>query len=106
MNKRGEGGIGFIEALVLLLWGEEMNRYIDEDTLKANINTAFLSEIGKIIDSAPSIDIVRCKECKKAHLTYDGDCKYCEEWKDDDGNYIEVYHDGDHFCSYGESEGE
>lgn len=51
---------------------------------------------------AKSIDIVHCRECKKAHLTADGACKYCEEWKDDDGNYIEVYHDGDHFCSDGE----
>ena len=47
-------------------------------------------------------ELVRCAECKKAHLTYDGDCKYCDEWKDDDGNYIEVYHDGNHYCSYGE----
>lgn len=47
-------------------------------------------------------NLVHCRECKKAHLTADGTCKYCEEWKDDDGNYIEVYHDGDHFCSYGE----
>ena len=53
------------------------------------------------IDSAPSLNLVRCAECKKAHLTYDGKCKYCDEWKDDDGNYIEVYHDGNHFCSYG-----
>ena len=75
---------------------------IDKEMLLQRINTQFWSEIENIIISAPSIDIVRCKECSKAHLTYDGDCKYCEEWKDDDGNYIEVYHDGDHFCSYGE----
>ena len=49
----------------------------------------------------PSIDLVCCKECKKAHLTYDGQCKYCDEWKDNDDNYIEVYHDGNHYCSYG-----
>lgn len=54
-----------------------------------------------VIVNAPSIDLVRCKECKKAHLTYDGECKYCDEWTDDDGNYIEVYHDGNHYCSYG-----
>lgn len=47
------------------------------------------------------IDLVHCVECKKAHLTYDGECKYCDEWRDDDGNYIEVYHDGNHYCSYG-----
>lgn len=35
-----------------------MARPIDADALKANINTAFWSEIGKIIDSAPTIDAV------------------------------------------------
>ena len=42
-------------------------RLIDADALKANINTAFWSEIGKIIDSAPTIDavsVVRCSECR------------------------------------------
>jgi len=58
------------------------------------------------IDKAPSIDIVRCGECRYAHMTYDGQCKYCDQITDDDGNVIEVYYDGSHFCSYGEREGE
>ena len=82
-----------------------MSKYIDVEWLKQNFNTVFWSQITKTIDSAPSIDIVRCKECKKAHLTYDGDCKYCDEWKDDDGNYIEVYHDGNFYCGYGVRKG-
>ena len=69
----------------------KITRYIKNESPKANKNL---------------VEVVRCRECKKAHLTADGTCKYCEEWKDDDGNYIEVYHDGDHFCSYGEREGE
>lgn len=58
-----------------------------------------------ILKGAPTIDavsVVRCKECKKAHLTYDGDCKYCDMWKDDDDNFITVYHDGNFYCGYGE----
>lgn len=47
------------------------------------------------------IDLVRCKECKFAILTYDGYCKYCDLWVDDNNNYIEVYFDGEHFCSDG-----
>lgn len=49
-----------------------MSRWIDADALKANINTAFWSEIEKIIDSAPSLDLVTCAECKwaKANGTY------------------------------------
>lgn len=35
-----------------------MSRNIDADALKEKINTAFLSEIGKLIDSAPTINAV------------------------------------------------
>ena len=77
-----------------------MSRWIDADALRANINTIFWAEIGKIIDSAPSIDIVRCKDCK--HRYDDGwleprwTCDYLKDMrlKDDD------------FCSYGERGGE
>lgn len=47
-------------------------------------------------------NLVRCKECKYAHLTYDGDCKYCDMFTDDDGNPIEQYRSGDWFCADGE----
>lgn len=46
------------------------------------------------INSAPSIEIIRCKECKHSNISFNEDCVYCEElmWtmKPDD------------FCSYGE----
>lgn len=47
-------------------------------------------------------ELVRCKDCKYAHLTYDGDCKYCDNFTDDDGFPIERYHPGDWFCADGE----
>ena len=47
-------------------------------------------------------EIVRCKDCKYAHMTYDGDCKYCDMFTDDDGNPIERYRSGDWFCADGE----
>lgn len=47
-------------------------------------------------------DLIRCKECKHAHMTYGGECKYCDMWKDDDDNYIELHLDGDYFCASGE----
>ena len=37
---------------------------IDKEVLLQRINTQFWSEIENIIISAPSIDIVRCKECR------------------------------------------
>ena len=69
---------------------------IDKDVLKQRINTAFWSEIENIIDSAPSIDIVHCRECKYWNYEMSG-CKRNPSvvaWRDDD------------FCSYGEREGE
>ena len=51
-------------------------------------------------------EIVTCYMCKYSHMTYDGQCKYCDQITDDDGNVIEVYFDGSHFCSDGEREGE
>ena len=90
-----------------------MSRYVDADKLIEHItNTAdlggwigeALQQIKKVaikyINLAPSIDIVRCKECK--HRYDDGwieprwTCDYLKDMrlKDDD------------FCSYGEREGE
>ena len=39
-------------------------RLIDKDILLQRINTQFWPGIENIIQSAPTIDIVRCKECK------------------------------------------
>ena len=88
-----------------------MSKYIDADALIESIkDTADLGGwIGealyqikqvaiKYIDSAPSIDIVRCKECKwaKANGTY----QWCGRL--DSTARITA----DDFCSYGEREGE
>lgn len=90
-----------------------MSRYIDADALimalrleypmmpmfKENqkewgIKTEGYRKAEEVIKDAPSIDIVRCKECKKRKKN-----KFCLEHKryekDDEG-----------FCSYGEREGE
>lgn len=74
-----------------------MSKYINVEWLKQNFNTVFWSQITKTIDSAPSIDIVRCGECKmwmSEHL--------CQWWS----RYGTVETDADDFCSYGEREGE
>ena len=75
-------------------------RLIDADALKEKINTAFWSEIGKLIDDAPTIDaveVVRCCDCE--HM-YDG--------LKDDGYLIchkfNYFINGDDFCSFGEKE--
>lgn len=56
----------------------------------------------KQFDELGAPELVRCKDCKYAHLTYDGYCKYCDNITDDDGFPIERYHPGDWFCADGE----
>ena len=43
-------------------------------------------------------EIVRCKDCRYAHMTYDGECKYCDVWEAEG----EMYLDGDFYCAFGE----
>ena len=46
-------------------------------------------------------EIVRCKECKYAHMAGNM-CKFCDLYKDDDGFLIELYVGADWFCAGGE----
>ena len=63
-----------------------------------------LKRYDKIIDGIyeiPSADVtpvVRCKDCKFAHMTYGGECKYCDAWESEESLYL----DGDFFCAFGE----
>ena len=56
-------------------------------------------------DISPTIDavqVVRCKDCKYATMTSDGEmCKYCAMDTDNFGNQRDVYHDADWFCADG-----
>ena len=76
-----------------------MSRWIDAEWLKQNFNTVFWSQIAKTIDSAPSIDIVRCRECK----WYDGK-GHCKLRYGSLGVFEDVRTDD--FCSYGERSSE
>ena len=49
--------------------------------------------------NCPIDEVVHCKDCKYAHMTYEGKCKYCDCWKED-GDAL--YLDGDFFCGFGE----
>lgn len=95
-----------------------MSRYIDADALIESIkNTADLGGwIGetlyqikqvaiKYIDSAPGIDIVRCKECKwwVDNLTENDDDEAYDSCRWDWSRKIPTAVD---FCSCGEREGE
>ena len=74
-----------------------MSRYIDADAFKEELKENYtfygfvdlLKDFYVAIDDAPSIDIVRCRECK-----------HREEYP------CKVYHDDDWYCADGEREGE
>ena len=80
-----------------------MSRYIDAEWILnffepyPNDYQTPLGSLRACVDDAPSIDIVRCRECKmwmSEHL--------CQWWS----RYGTVETDADDFCSYGEREGE
>ena len=93
-----------------------MSRYIDADNaierLGAYLMTDAQIEYGglasediddwkpiaiDILKGAPSIDIVRCKECK--HNPWNADADYTCIWDDD---FADREQTPDDFCSYGE----
>lgn len=49
------------------------------------------------VEQMPSVYLVRCKGCKYAHMTHDGDCKYCDIWFPDTATYAA----GDYYCGSG-----
>lgn len=53
-----------------------MSRYIDADALKIPSEEIIAK---MIINSAPSIDIVRCKECKHSEESLVSGSVYCNE---------------------------
>ena len=74
-----------------------MSRYIDADALEydtewSEYHDGFTAYSQMAIDTAPTIDIVRCKECKR----YEEDSVgwYCDRYK--------RTMQADDFCSYGE----
>ena len=85
-----------------------MSRYVDTEYIKAvMLNdrlmqgnaefTLYAQQVETQVNALPSIDIVRCRECKmwmSEHL--------CQWWS----RYGTVETDADDFCSYGEREGE
>ena len=84
-----------------------MSRYIDADVLEydtewSEYHDGFTAYSQMAIDTAPSIDIVRCKEYKWWVVAMD------ENNTDED--YLKCnmdkWTDADDFCSYGEREGE
>jgi hypothetical protein len=83
-----------------------MSRYIDEDTLVKRLkhsplflgtNMQFKEGVIDLVKRQPTadvVDVVRCRDCKKAKKTLSGyyTCPYT----------LGFYHYSDDYCSYGE----
>lgn len=59
-----------------------------------------IDDLKKIIEGLPTIEVVRCKECKYGVMTTEGQLKYCKER--DPHCTDKLYYSGDNFCSWGE----
>ena len=45
------------------------------------------------------IEIIYCKDCKYAHITYDDEVKYCDVWSSEEPIYMDA---SENFCSMAE----
>lgn len=56
------------------------------------------------LPAVDAVPVVRCKDCKYAHLTIDDECKYCDMISvlDDEGNLVPAYFSPNWYCAYGE----
>ena len=73
-----------------------MSRYIDADALIDKLPKEYYgSIIHLLINEAPSIDIVRCKECVHGTWHEQTEMYICS------ANDQDLY-EAEHFCSYGE----
>lgn len=72
----------------------------------AEIDRCGLDTAYDIIENIPSAEperkIIYCKDCKFAHLTTNGEVKYCDVWFPETKTYLSA----DDFCSSAEKRGE
>ena len=89
-----------LEAVAL----EQVKKYVPHENLTEwRIWSSILAERTAYkhdVFDAPVVDaepVIRCKDCKYAYMTYDGECKYCDVWEAEG----EMYLDGDFYCAFG-----
>ena len=58
-----------------------------------------------VVRTSDRVDVIRCRDCRFAHMTYSGEVKYCDNisMPDDDGGYMDsLYLPGDFYCAFAE----
>ena len=84
-----------------------MSRYIDADELERKYMSADYMDndtaydVIAELDTAPHIDIVRCKECK-----YEPICSHSVQHTTHEPTSVTIGYKSVDYCSYGEREGE
>lgn len=56
--------------------------------------------VGNMVNEQP--EIILCKDCVYSHMTYGGECKYCDKWGEMYESGESLYLEGDFFCGFGE----
>ena len=84
--------------------GVPIGDIIDQIIVLLEEQKAEIEQLNRFVNgfSRDAMPVVRCKDCRFAHLTYDGSCKQCEKAIDDDDRMLTLYLPGDFFCGYGE----
>lgn len=79
-----------------------MRRLIDADALKIPSEETVAKMAVALAPTIDAVPVVRCKDCRFSHMTYGGECKSCDMWKDDDDFTMTLYLDGDFYCAFAE----
>ena len=87
-----------VKVMACEMYAEAQSQGYDVDGIED-----FMPEAKAWLNDAPSIDIVRCKECKHASDNKVYGCM-CNHFNDNDWDYHRMY--ADDFCSRGEREDE
>ena len=78
-----------------------MSRYIDAEILKERLikNITLTNAIDRSFNEAPSIDIVRCKECRRSYIEGQTTLyRVC--------GFHDITTDENNYCSWAEREGD
>lgn len=70
------------------------------DKLSSLDKSGILEVVRCGIENLPSVqpEIIYCRDCKYAHMTYNGECKYCDIWFPEESAYVS----GNHYCASAE----
>lgn len=79
-----------------------MSDFIDRQIALYEMKYGAVIDQCELDTAEPEPKIIHCKDCKFAHLTAEGEVKYCDVWFPEEKTYLSA----DDFCSSAEKRGE